>query len=169
MTHDLWRNDNKNDQDTSCRELPSTFHFFIPMWLSIFSYYISSQHDIYIYIYIYIHTHIYIERERCIYVHFTCTHTICRIPMMFKLLILYVKIKKSNVQNRISISKKTPGSYCNRYTHVYLWQIHFDIWQNQYNIVKLKNKIIKKRTTWFLHPIMPSVIIYSMYWTLEPV
>ena len=22
--------------------------------------------------------------------------------------------------------------------HVYLWQIHFDIWQNQYNIVKLK-------------------------------
>ena len=28
-------------------------------------------------------------------------------------------------------------------THVYLWQIHFDIWQNQYNIVKL-NKIKKK-------------------------
>ena len=28
-------------------------------------------------------------------------------------------------------------------THVYLWQIHFDIWQNQYNIVKLKKK---KRT-----------------------
>ena len=25
-------------------------------------------------------------------------------------------------------------------THVYLWQIHFDIWQNQYNIVKFKNK-----------------------------
>ena len=24
-------------------------------------------------------------------------------------------------------------------THVYLWQIHFDILQNQYNIVKLKN------------------------------
>ena len=30
-------------------------------------------------------------------------------------------------------------------THVYLWWIHVDIWQNQYNIVKLKNKIkIKK-------------------------
>ena len=29
-------------------------------------------------------------------------------------------------------------------TRVYLWQIHFDIWQNQYNIVKL-NKIFKKR------------------------
>ena len=27
-------------------------------------------------------------------------------------------------------------------TRVYLWQIHFDIWQNQYNIVKL-NKIKK--------------------------
>ena len=24
--------------------------------------------------------------------------------------------------------------------HVYLWRIHFDIWQNQYNIVKLKKK-----------------------------
>ena len=29
-------------------------------------------------------------------------------------------------------------------THVYLWQIHFDIWQNQYNIVKL-NKIKKNK------------------------
>ena len=26
-------------------------------------------------------------------------------------------------------------------THVYLWWIHFDIWQNQYNIVKLKIKL----------------------------
>ena len=25
--------------------------------------------------------------------------------------------------------------------HVCLWRIHFDIWQNQYNIVKFKNKI----------------------------
>jgi len=29
-------------------------------------------------------------------------------------------------------------------TRVYLWQIHVDIWQNQYNIVKLKNKIYLK-------------------------
>ena len=29
-------------------------------------------------------------------------------------------------------------------THVYLWRIHFDMWQNQYNIAKLK-KIKKKR------------------------
>ena len=30
----------------------------------------------------------------------------------------------------------------------YLWWIHVDIWQNQYNIVKLKNKILsdKKKT-----------------------
>ena len=26
-------------------------------------------------------------------------------------------------------------------TRVYLWQIHVDIWQNQYNILKFKNKI----------------------------
>ena len=26
-------------------------------------------------------------------------------------------------------------------TRVYLWRIHVDIWQNQYNILKLKNKI----------------------------
>ena len=31
-------------------------------------------------------------------------------------------------------------------THVYVWWIHFDIWQNQYNIVKLKNKIKLKKT-----------------------
>ena len=30
-------------------------------------------------------------------------------------------------------------------THVYLWRIHFDIWQNQNNIVKLKNKIKLKK------------------------
>ena len=33
-------------------------------------------------------------------------------------------------------------------THVYLWRIHFDIWQNEYNYVKFKNKIkFKKKTT----------------------
>ena len=30
-------------------------------------------------------------------------------------------------------------------THVYLWQIHFDIWQNQYNIIKLKNTQTNKQ------------------------
>ena len=29
-------------------------------------------------------------------------------------------------------------------THVWLWRIHFDVWQNQYNTVNFKNKIKKK-------------------------
>ena len=29
-------------------------------------------------------------------------------------------------------------------THVYLWRIHVDIWQNQYNIVKLNKIKLKK-------------------------
>ena len=34
-------------------------------------------------------------------------------------------------------------------THVCLWQIHFDIWQNQYNTVKLKKKkVTKKKNFW---------------------
>ena len=33
-------------------------------------------------------------------------------------------------------------------THVYLWQIHFDIWQNQYNIVKLNTRKLKKKRNW---------------------
>ena len=32
-------------------------------------------------------------------------------------------------------------------THVYLWRTHFDIWQNQYNFLKFKNKIKKKKKT----------------------
>ena len=35
-------------------------------------------------------------------------------------------------------------------TRVYLWWIHVDIWQNQYNIVKLKNKI-KLQLQYFGH------------------
>src|SRR5574341_435302 len=34
-------------------------------------------------------------------------------------------------------------------THVYLWRIHFDTWQIQYNIVKLKNKIKLKKFFFF--------------------
>ena len=30
-------------------------------------------------------------------------------------------------------------------THVYQWRIHVGIWQNQYNIVKFKNKIKLKK------------------------
>ena len=37
--------------------------------------------------------------------------------------------------------------------HVYLWQIHFDIWPNQYNIVKL-NKIKLKKYIYVLKHII---------------
>ena len=37
-------------------------------------------------------------------------------------------------------------------TRVYLWRIHVDIWQNQYNIVKLKNKIRKKSRFYYYYP-----------------
>ena len=36
--------------------------------------------------------------------------------------------------------------------HVYLWQIHVDIFQNQYNIVKLKNKMEKKKSSGLIPP-----------------
>ena len=39
-------------------------------------------------------------------------------------------------------------------TRVYLWQIHVDILQNQYNIVKLKNKIKLKKKKICKHTIM---------------
>ena len=35
-------------------------------------------------------------------------------------------------------------------TRVYLWQINVDIWKNQYNIVKLKNK----KFSYFMQPIL---------------
>jgi len=52
-------------------------------------------------------------------------------------------------------------------THVYLWQIHFDIWQNQYNIVKL-NKIkflkIKKKQKYICRLItVPTKIMFTPY------
>ena len=42
-------------------------------------------------------------------------------------------------------------------THVYLWWIHFDIWQNQYNIVKLKNKRKKMSLLFVLHLLVETV------------
>ena len=36
-------------------------------------------------------------------------------------------------------------------THVYLWWIHFDIWQNKYNYVKFKNRIKLKKHNWSLN------------------
>ena len=46
-------------------------------------------------------------------------------------------------------------------TQVYLWRIHFDIWQNQYNIVKFKNKIKfkkKKKKKWWREARMGTAI-----------
>ena len=36
-------------------------------------------------------------------------------------------------------------------THVYLWRIHFDIWQNEYNYVNFKNKIKLKKNKKIKH------------------
>ena len=51
-------------------------------------------------------------------------------------------------------------------THVYLWQIHFDVWQNQYNIVKLNKIKLKKKFAFTSIPLkeyidqeMPSAFI----------
>ena len=42
-------------------------------------------------------------------------------------------------------------------TRIYLWWIHVDKWQNQYNIVKLKNKIKKKFI--FTHVILHCLVL----------
>ena len=45
-------------------------------------------------------------------------------------------------------------------THVCLWRIHFYIWQNQYNIVKFKNKIkLKKKKHYNRDPEKLQVLI----------
>ena len=44
-------------------------------------------------------------------------------------------------------------------THVYLWQIHFDIWQNQNNIVKLNKIKLKKNKESGIF-----LLCYSFYW-----
>ena len=49
-------------------------------------------------------------------------------------------------------------------SRVYLWQIHVDTWQNQYNIVKLNNKIKfkklnkNKHTISILFPVTPKIL-----------
>ena len=54
-------------------------------------------------------------------------------------------------------------------THVNLWRIHFDIWQNQYNIVKLKNKIkLKKKKKKKEMATHFSIFAWKIQWTEEP-
>ena len=53
-------------------------------------------------------------------------------------------------------------------TRVYLWQIHVDIWQNQYNIVKLKNKMRQSslRETPFSGKSSSQVFLSLVLWLL---
>ena len=63
-------------------------------------------------------------------------------------------------------------------TRVYLWWIHVDIWQNQYNIVKLKNKIKKNLLLEFFHFITDfqylkiviiaflAIVFLAFYWNI---
>ena len=55
-------------------------------------------------------------------------------------------------------------------THVYLWWIHFDIWQNQYNIVKLKKiKLLldnKKKIYQIVMTPLKSVVLDCTRWRL---
>ena len=54
-------------------------------------------------------------------------------------------------------------------TPVYLWQIHFNIWQNQYNIVKFKNKIKfkKKKKNKRPHDLEFSDNVFSLFSKLQ--
>ena len=55
-------------------------------------------------------------------------------------------------------------------THVYLWWIHFDIWQNQYNIVKLKNKIkLKQNKTKKTKLILPVGLWPLLFHSAKPI
>ena len=57
---------------------------------------------------------------------------------------LWFDILKGKMADKRQSVRREEGSGWG--THVYLWQIHFDIWQNRYSIVKFKNKIkFKKR------------------------
>ena len=49
-------------------------------------------------------------------------------------------------------------------TRVYLWRIHVDIWQNQYNIVKLKKKRKKSnKLVLFLISLIVSILVMTVY------
>ena len=49
----------------------------------------------------------------------------------------HILIKQTKTKHKERILKATRDTN--------LWWIHFDIWQNQYNIVKFKNKIKFKK------------------------
>ena len=45
-------------------------------------------------------------------------------------------------------------------THVYLWWILFNIWQNQYNIEKFKNKIKLKKNKFKQKNVIPTLTYF---------
>ena len=53
-------------------------------------------------------------------------------------------------------------------THVYLWRIHFDVLQNQYNIVKFKNKIkLKKKKVTSLLDVSLLNPLFPLKWQIS--
>ena len=66
---------------------------------------------------------------------------------MFKLDLEKAEEPEIKLPTSVASSKKQESSRKTS-TFAYLLRIHFDIWQNQYNIVKFKNKIkLKKKKT----------------------
>ena len=63
---------------------------------------------------------------------------------MFKLDLEKAEEPEIKLPTSVASSKKQESSRKTS-TFAYLWRIHFDIWQNQYNIVKFKNKIKLKK------------------------
>ena len=58
---------------------------------------------------------------------------------LFFVSVLWLQNKSEYARGMVRGGRREEDS--GRGTRVYLWQIHVDIWQNQYSIVKLKNKI----------------------------
>jgi len=55
-----------------------------------------------------------------------------------------VRQRRRNIWHPLYVESKEGSGWG---THVYLWWIHLDIWQNQYNIVSLKIKLKKSNDT----------------------
>ena len=72
-----------------------------------------------------------------------------QLPMCAQSLDCYPKEEGSTLKEQVSRWRGFRGGSegSGWGTHVYLWRIHFDIWQNQHNIVKLKKKLKKKKRT----------------------
>ena len=63
--------------------------------------------------------------------------------------------------------RREEGSGCG--THVCLWRIRYDIWQNQYNIVKFKNKIKFKKNNKKRSVESELLGLFPVLWEKQPV